>query len=64
LPLYESERGIAETRVFVNLVYRLGERWMLSGGMAVGRLEGDAVDSPIVLSRDFYTAQAALMYRF
>lgn len=64
LARYQAESGIGDARLFVNAVYILSPRWILSTGAAVASLQGDAADSPIVEDDSYFTFDAAIMYRF
>ena len=61
---YESENGIGDARLFVNAVYALSPRWILSAGAAAASLQGDAADSPIVEDDTYFQFDAAVLYRF
>jgi MltA-interacting protein MipA len=45
-------------------VYFVGERWIVSTGGSFAHLQGDAADSPIVQDDRYFTAEAAVLYRF
>lgn len=64
LPRYVAASGIGDVRTFVNAVYGIDSRWILNTGFALGQLQGDAADSPIVEDDTFFIFNAALMYRF
>ena len=64
LPQYEAKSGIGDARLFVNAVYILNPRWILSTGAAAASLQGDAADSPIVEDDSYFTFDAAVLYRF
>jgi outer membrane protein len=61
---YEAESGIGDARLFINAIYVLSPRWILSTGAAAASLQGDAADSPIVEDDTYFTFDAAVMYRF
>jgi outer membrane protein len=64
LSIYDIESGFGDARVFVNAVYQLAPRWILSTGAMAARLEGDAADSPIVEDDEYFRFDAAVLYRF
>ena len=64
LAQYEAKSGIGDARLFVNAVYILNPRWILSTGAAAASLQGDAADSPIVEDDSYFTFDAAVLYRF
>lgn len=64
LPQYEAKSGVGDARLFVNAVYILNPRWILSTGAAAASLQGDAADSPIVEDDSYFTFDAAVLYRF
>ncbi|MET0535344.1 MAG: MipA/OmpV family protein [Steroidobacter sp.] len=64
LARYEAESGVGDARLFVNAVYILSPRWILSTGAAAASLQGDAADSPVVEDDSYFTFDAAIMYRF
>jgi outer membrane protein len=61
---YESESGVGDARLFVNAVYVLSPRWIVSAGAAAASLQGDAADSPIVEDDTYFQFDAAVLYRF
>ena len=64
LPRYEAQSGFGDTRLFVNAVYVLNPRWIVTGGAAAASLQGDAKDSPIVEDDSYFQFDAAVLYRF
>jgi outer membrane protein len=61
---YEAQNGVGDARVFVNALYALSPRWIVSAGAASAQLQGDAKDSPIVEDDWYFQFDAAVMYRF
>ncbi|HEY0680704.1 MAG TPA: MipA/OmpV family protein [Steroidobacter sp.] len=61
---YEAQNGVGDARLFVNAVYALSPRWIVSAGAAAAQLQGDAKDSPIVEDDSYFQFDAAVMYRF
>lgn len=64
LSQYEAQSGIGDARLFVNAVYVLSPRWILTTGAAAASLQGDAADSPIVEDDSYFQFDAAVLYRF
>jgi outer membrane protein len=64
LSIYDIESGFGDARVFVNAIYQLAPRWILSTGATAARLQDDAADSPIVEDSDYFRFDAAVLYRF
>jgi MipA family protein len=64
LPVYAAESGVGEARAFVTALYTITPRWIVSAGGAIAGLQGDAADSPIVEDDSYFTANAAVFYRF
>lgn len=64
LSRYEAQNGVGDARLFVNAVYVLSPRWIVSAGAAAAQLQGDAKDSPIVEEDSYFQFDAAVMYRF
>lgn len=54
----------SEVRAFATALYTISPRWIVSAGGAIGGLQGDAADSPIVEGDSYSTANAAVLYRF
>lgn len=61
---YEARNGIGDARLFVNAVYALSPRWIVTAGGAAAQLQGDAKDSPIVEDDSYFQFDAAVLYRF
>ena len=64
LSVYEAEQGAGDARLFVNAVYALSPRWIVTAGAAAAQLQGDAKDSPVVEDDSYFQFDAALLYRF
>lgn len=64
LPTYIVDDGISDARAFINASYAFNPRWVIVTGGSVGRLQGDAPDSPITEDESYVTWDAALLYRF
>lgn len=64
LSQYEAQNGIGDARLFVNAVYALSPRWIVTAGASAAQLQGDAKDSPIVEDDSYFQFDAAVMYRF
>lgn len=61
---YETDAGLNEVRAFIGTNYFLSPQWMISGGMSINQLRGDAQDSPITQDDTYGTANAVVLYRF
>ena len=55
--------GFRNLQTGISANHAINERWILIGGISVGRLLGEAADSPIVREQTHYTALLALAYR-
>lgn len=64
LRAYSAESGVVSARVAALLNYRIDQHWNLGGRVAFARLQGDAVDSPIVERRSQPSAAVFASYRF
>lgn len=45
--VYDAGSGVSLVRLAATLNYRLDERWNLGARLSLGRLQGDAADSPL-----------------
>ena len=61
---YEAQNGVGDARLFVNAIYALSPRWIVSAGASAAQLQGDAKDSPIVEDDSYFQLDAAVLYRF
>lgn len=64
LSAYEARSGVGDARLFVNAVYALSPRWIITAGAAAAQLQGDAKDSPIVEDDSYFQFDTAVLYRF
>ena len=62
--VYEAGAGLHRVDIGLGATYLLGDHWLLRGEMAVGKLLGDAADSPIVLDDVQPSVVVAVGYRF
>ncbi len=60
---YAPGAGFRNIQTGISANHAINERWIVIGGASVGRLLGEAADSPIVRDRTYYTALLALAYR-
>lgn len=64
LPQYRMKAGVKEVTFGASASYQLSEHWAVAGGLAFGRLLGDAADSPIVERKSNATGLLGLTYAF
>jgi outer membrane protein len=62
LPMFSAERGLSSVRLFFSARYEIRPHWQLSGQTYVGRLLGDAADSPITQKRSYVGGGVFLAY--
>jgi outer membrane protein len=62
LPMFCANRGISSVRLFFSARYEIRPRWQVSGQTYVGRLLGDAADSPITQKRSYVGGGVFLAY--
>lgn len=63
LPAFSPDGGISSGRLFFSVRYEVRPRWLVGGQAYVGRLFGDAADSPITQKRSSAGAGVFLTYR-
>ncbi|HYF58112.1 MAG TPA: MipA/OmpV family protein [Burkholderiaceae bacterium] len=61
---YEASSGLRGVSATASINHFFGGRWLAVGGIGVGRLLGDAADSPLVRDRTSVGGFAAIGYRF
>lgn len=61
---YSPGAGFRNLQAGVSMNHVFAQRWFLIGGLSVGRLVGDAADSPIVRDRTHVGGFAALAYQW
>jgi outer membrane scaffolding protein for murein synthesis (MipA/OmpV family) len=61
---YHAGGGVQDVRLGVRWNWALNPAWMLTSGLQVNRLLGDAKDSPLVERPNNVTVSTALAYRF
>ena len=64
LPLHDASSGLGEARVFVNALYTVSPRWLVSASGAWCQLQADTEDSPIVAENEYVAVDVAVLYRF
>ncbi|MDA7964908.1 MipA/OmpV family protein [Ruegeria sp.] len=64
LSQFSAGSGFKSVNAEIGFLQPLGKGWGLTGAIGYSRLLGDAVDSPIVKSRDAVTAELAVGFRF
>lgn len=64
LPIYATDSGFSGARVFVAATYDPYPHWRISGQALLGRLPGDAADSPITQDKNYTSFAAFLAYSF
>jgi outer membrane protein len=62
LPLFSAGSGFSSARVFFSARYEIRPHWQVSGQTYVGRLSGDAADSPITQKRNYVGGGVFLAY--
>jgi len=53
LPMFSPDSGISSTRLFLSARYQVRPHWQVGGQASVGRLQGDAADSPLTQKRNY-----------
>ena len=61
---YRPGAGVQDVRAGIRWNWALSPNWMLTSGVTVNRLVGDAKDSPLVERATNYSVSTALAYRF
>ena len=64
LPAYQAGSGIESVRFAFSARYAIDRRWAAGAFFSMGRLQGDAADSPITQSRAQNSAGLFASYRF
>lgn len=64
LPEYNAQAGIKDVHFALATVTELTDRWKLRVGGKYSRLLGDAADSPVVETKNQFSAIVGLTYRF
>ena len=64
LSQYSAGSGFKSVNAEIGFLQPLGKGWGLTGAVGYSRLLGDAVDSPIVKSRNAVTTELAVGFRF
>jgi MipA family protein len=62
LPVFSADSGFSSARVFLSARYEIRPRWLVGGQVQVGRLLGDAADSPIAQKRSYAGGGLFLAY--
>jgi outer membrane protein len=62
LPVFSPDGGISSTRLFFSARYEVRAHWQVGGQAYVGRLQGDAADSPITQKRNYVGGGIFLAY--
>jgi MipA family protein len=62
LPMFSPDGGISSARIFFSARYDIRPHWQVSGQTYVGRLLGDAADSPITQRRSYMGGGVFLAY--
>ena len=62
-PLYDPSGGLRNLQLAATVNHFFAGRWVAIGGLSVGRLVGDAADSPIVRERTNWGGFAAIGYQ-
>jgi outer membrane scaffolding protein for murein synthesis (MipA/OmpV family) len=63
-PQYEPDGGVADVRVGARWNWGLSPSWLITSGVQVNRLVGDARKSPLVERPTNLSVTTALAYRF
>lgn len=63
-PVYSPGAGFRNLQAGVSMNHVFAKRWFVIGGLSVGRLIGDAADSPIVRDRTHVGGFVALAYQW
>jgi outer membrane protein len=64
LPVYDAGSGIKDVHFGLATVIDLTDRWKLRAGGKYARLLKDAADSPVIETKDQFSAIVGLSYRF
>lgn len=64
LPAYEAGAGFKSVDLELSAAYMLSDTWMLQGQVEIGRLIGEAADSPIVQDNTQTSAGIFVAYKF
>jgi outer membrane protein len=64
LPAFDAEAGIKDVHFELGTATDLTDRWKLRVGGRYSRLLGDAADSPVIETKDQFSAIVGLSYRF
>lgn len=64
LPVFDADAGIKDFHIGLATVIDLTDRWKLHAGGRYARLLGDAADSPVIETKDQFSAIVGLSYRF
>jgi outer membrane protein len=62
LPMFTPDSGFSSARLFFSAQYAVRPHWLVSGQTYVGRLRGDAADSPITQKRNYAGGGVFLAY--
>jgi outer membrane protein len=62
LPMFSPDSGFSSARLFFSAQYEIRPHWQISGQTYVGRLRGDAADSPITRKRSYVGGGIFLAY--
>ena len=62
--LYEPGAGVSLARVTTTLNYKVDAHWSLGARLSLGRLLGDAADSPLIEQRSQSSGALFTSYRF
>jgi outer membrane protein len=62
LPTFSPDSGFSSARLFFSVQYAVLPHWLVSGQTYVGRLLGDAADSPITQKRSYVGGGVFLAY--
>lgn len=63
LPRFDPRAGVFNTAVGVELKTALTDNWVLSGGLSLSQLRGDARRSPLAIKPNNYSVYLGLAYR-
>ena len=63
-PVYSPSAGLRNAQLALSANHFFAQRWVLVGGVSVGRLLGGAADSPLVRESTTWAAFTALGYQF
>ena len=64
LPVYDADAGLKDVHFGLAGVFDLTDRWKLRAGGRYARLLNDAADSPVIETKDQFSAIVGLSYRF